>query len=543
MQASSPGSYNRIMLPLTATSHDAYWTEIDIGPKDLEFITNLLLEHEAPLTTREMARALVAYRLERRQKEQARQPQVEVESYLPEKSFQTGQVLRFAALGGARGTVTGKRAGENPDLGKFDVIQVDFGNGGARREFAAGLADHALNRGSQTPSPQEDLSTPEAVLERYSRTIEERLTARLHEAPDIVLIAGRWFPKALLADVNIGHLNLAEAVLDVAGGGPLPTHDLVKELNLPADLGPLLAEFSLDYALQEDERFDEVGPAGQVLWFLRRLEPPEVLYTPPRLQLTSYPQERTGLTDSLLALERALDDEFSPVEPPQEPVEEVTLPLLFPHWRVGTLPLSSRLRALFPTAYEAPRILFTLVDGHSGTRFPGWVVRAERYVHGLEEWFRRYDVPAGGLVCVRRGEKPGEVIVEMVDRRRRNDWIRTVSVDPAGRIGFSMLKQPVGAAYDDQMIIGLPDPKALDEAWLQGPDRRQPLDKLVAHVFRELAKLNPQSAVHAQALYSGLNVIQRLPPAPIFVELLRRRYYAHVGDLYWRFDESAWSES
>jgi hypothetical protein len=68
-----------------------------------------------------------------------------------------------------------------------------------------------------------------------------------------------------------------------------------------------------------------------------------------------------------------------------------------------------------------------------------------------------------------------------------------------------------------------------------------PIERLVAQVFRDLAKLNPQSAVHAQALYSAVNVIQRLPPAPIFRELMTRTYYAHVGDLYWRFDESAWS--
>jgi len=93
------------------------------------------------------------------------------------------------------------------------------------------------------------------------------------------------------------------------------------------------------------------------------------------------------------------------------------------------------------------------------------------------------------------------------------------------------------------MVIGLTDPKALDQAWLKGGERRMPPERLVALVFRELARLNPQSAVHAQALYSGVNVIQRLPPAPIFQELMTRKHYAHVGDLYWRFDESAWSAS
>jgi hypothetical protein len=221
---------------------------------------------------------------------------------------------------------------------------------------------------------------------------------------------------------------------------------------------------------------------------------------------------------------------------PEEPLESVTLPLLFPHWRVGTLPLSSRLRPLFPTAYEAPRIRFILVDGYSGDKFPGWVVRAERYVFGLDEWYRRYEVPAGGLIKVSAGETPGEVIVEALERRRQNDWIRTVSIDN-GQVGFTMLKQPVGTAYDDLMVVGLIDPVALDEAWLQGNQRRMDDEQLVSFVFRELAKLNPQSAVHAQSLYSGVNVLRRLAPAPIFAELTTRSYYEHVGDLYWRMED------
>jgi hypothetical protein len=279
-----------------------------------------------------------------------------------------------------------------------------------------------------------------------------------------------------------------------------------------------------------------------VLWYLRRLEPPEALYPPPRLHVDAIEHDRRVLTGALLELESALDDEHSPLEAADAPAGEVTLSLLFPHWRVGTLPLSSRLGTLFPTAYEAPRIRFILVDGRTGEKFPGWVVREPRYVHGLEAWYRKHEVPSGGLVRVRGGEAPGEVVVEAVDRRRRNEWIRTASVSPNGEIGFTMLKQPVGTAYDEHMVIGLIDAVALDEAWLTGRQARMPFPKLLAHVFRELAKLNPQSAVHAQALYSAVNVLRRCPPAPIFVELVTRPYYVHVGDLYWRFEEAAWGE-
>jgi hypothetical protein len=181
---------------------------------------------------------------------------------------------------------------------------------------------------------------------------------------------------------------------------------MIQHIELPESIDPLLARFSLDYALQEDERFDEVGPAGKISWFLRRLEPPEVLYPPPRLEYEERSYDRDLLTEPLLEQEASLNDEFSPVEPPTEDVEEVEIALLFPHWRVGALPLSARLGKLFPTAYEAPRIRFQLIDGHSEETFPGWVVREQGYVFGLDDWYRKYEVPAGGLVRVRKGEAP-----------------------------------------------------------------------------------------------------------------------------------------
>jgi hypothetical protein len=206
---------------------------------------------------------------------------------------------------------------------------------------------------------------------------------------------------------------------------------------------------------------------------------------------------------------------------------------------VGALPLSSRLLPLFPTAYEAPRIRFILVDGHSGERFPGWVVRAPRYVCGLDAWYRRYDVPAGGLVRVRRGEAPGEVIVEVAERRRRSEWIRTVVVRPDGAVGFTMSKQTVGTSYEERMIVGLTDPAALDAAWSNGRQRREPFARQVQDVCLELAKLNPQSAVHAESLYSGVNVLVRASPAAVFTQLLKNRAFRYVGDLYWRRSEAS----
>jgi hypothetical protein len=530
------------MSAVTYASPEAYWSSFELESGDIDFIINLLLEREIPLTTAEMARALVEVRLDliRQALEQAKK--AEHPAYLPAATYEKWHVLTFPALNNLVGEVVGVREGKTPDLGTFGVMEVRFENGDAKGEFAMGFEDHSLNLPPETENEDDELD-PAVVLQRYGETIEEKLESELSSVEDIVWIAGNWFPRALVAEITEGHLNLAEAVLDVSEGGPLPTSDLLEHIELPDTLASKLASFSLDYALQEDERFDEVGPAGQVLWFLQRLEPPEVLFTPPRLESKPAEYNRDTFTPELIELEQRLYDELIDLEMDKGTESEVTFPLLFPHWRVGAIPLSHQLKPLFPTAYEAPRIRFILVDGHSGEKFPGWVVRNRGYVYGLEGWFREYQVPAGGLIRVKSGETAGEVIVETLDRRMRNDWIRTVSIDENGRVGFTMLKQPVGTAYDDLMVIGLIDRQALDEAWMKRQSKNPPLDRTIAHIFRELAKLTPQSAVHAQTLYAAVNVVDRQPPAAVFSELTSRPYFVHVGDLYWRFEASAWNGS
>jgi hypothetical protein len=531
------------MTVAASLSTDTYWSNFEVGDQDIEFIINFLLEREEPLTSTEMSTALVERHLERLEKEAERAKAPTHEIYIPAGTYEIGQKLTFPALNNSIGEVVAIRAGKNPEIGDFDVIEVAFDGNGKKREFAARLEDHPLNIPPETETEVEALQSPVSVMEHYGDIIEERLEERLERSEDIVRIAWKWFPRALVADINEGHLNLAEAVLDVASGGPLPTGDMLEHVDLPSNLSPQLAEFSLNYALQEDERFDEVGPAGEILWFLRRLEPPEVQFTPPRLVYENEPIDRSRFTPELQDLERRLDDELSELEPLEPAGEEVTISLIFPHWRVGTLPLSAHLKPLFPTAYEAPRIRFMLVDGHSGESFPGWVVREEGYVLGLEDWYREYEVPVGGLVRVRKGEEAGQVVVETLDRRMRNDWIRTVSVGEGNQVGFTMLKQPVGTAYDDLMVIGLVDKQVIDEVWMKREKNKTPLDRTVASLFRDLAKLTPQGAVHAQTLYAAVNVVNRQPPAAVFQELVTRPYYEHVGDLYWRFEPSAWSGS
>lgn len=512
-----------------------YWTSFELLDQDVEFLYTYLLDKEMPLTSKELLAALVDERIQREKHILEKQRSSQGEVFLPKEHYREEQQLLFPALSWQQGTVTSVRPGNNPDLGEFEVIQVKLQNG-ERREFAAGLAEHALNQPREFVTSDESLDA-EMVLKQYGEDLLAQLEDDLDANQDFVRIAGRWFPRALLMDINAGHLNLAEAVLEMAGDQPLPTSSLVEQIGLKADGNPKLLEFSLDLALQEDSRFDEVGPAGEVLWFLHRLEPEAVTTTPSWLRYIQIDYDRNLMTPAMTALERDLDDELSPVTGKTN-VDEAEIRLIYPHWRAGTLPLSSRIRHLFPTAYESARVRFILVDGETGENFPGWVVRERRYVFGLKEWYEKKQFMPGSLIWVRKGDRPGEVIVRSESRRPTREWIRTVLVGSDEGLVFAMLKQVVHAGYDERMTIAVPNDDALDLAWQKNQKEKTPFERIVVNTVRELAKLNPQSHVHASELYAAVNLIRRCPPGPLLTLLASRSWFVHVGDLHFRFDDS-----
>jgi hypothetical protein len=231
-------------------------------------------------------------------------------------------------------------------------------------------------------------------------------------------------------------------------------------------------------------------------------------------------------------------DELSPLGGKYPTPNEEQITLIYPHWRAGTLPITPKINHLFPTAYEAPRIRFTLVDGATNEKFPGWVVRKNRYVYGLQDWYNAHGLMPGSMVMVKKGKNPGEVIVQCDAQRGSRDWVRTVLVGSDGGIVFAMLKQTVTASYDERMAVAIPDPEALDVAWKQIQKERTPFEKIVVNTVRDLAKLNPQSHVHASELYASINIIRRCPPGPILALLASRPWFVHVGDLHYRFDDS-----
>jgi hypothetical protein len=514
-----------------------YWQTLQINKKDIEFLHNHLFESETPMTARELVGVLIEERVRTEQAAQAKKRQSYGKVYLPKERYSDGEHLVFPALDWAKGAVSAVRSGVNPQYGEFDVLTVEMENGQSRM-FAAGLAEHTLNEEPDTDLEADNFD-PKSIQIAFGPEIEAKLEDAFAEDDGLVRIAGRWFPRALLVDVNQGHLNLAEAVLDMAGGEPLPTSELLKNVELPEGVNPKLAEFSLNLALQEDSRFDEVGPAGEVLWCLQRLEPENVREVPRFLRYTPIEHDRSLLTEDMLALEAQLDDEFSETgSGSAEGVEAVTISLIFPHWRAGTLPITSRVKSMFPTAYESPRVRFTLVDGKSGERIPAWVVRNDRYVSGLRDWYEAHELMPGSLVRIMRGKNPGEAIIEAKTHRTTKDWVRTVIVGADGGVVFALLKQTVTAEFNERMAFALPALDAADMLWEPAAQKKRPFDRLVINVIRELTKLNPQGHVHAQELYAAVNFLRRVPFAPLMALLASRPDdFVHVGDLHFRLGE------
>jgi len=510
------------------------WADIQITKQDVEFLHNYLFEHESPLTTRELVNVLIHERNRMERAAAQREQQARGKAFLPKDSHEAGEDLVFPALAWRHGKIVNIRAGVNPDIGAFNVLTVEMEDG-SERLFASSLPHHPLN--DKPITIEDDDFDPDFILTSFGSEIDKKIEAEFNADDQLIRIAGKWFPRALLVDVNVGNLNLAEAVLDMSGGEPLPTSALLKDLALPEGVNPKLAEFSLNLALQEDGRFDEVGPAGEVLWCLKRLEPDEVRNAPMHLRFERIEHDRSVLDAQMLALEAQLDDELSEGQARSDAQwKEVTISLIYPHLRAGTLPVSNRVSSFFPTAYESPRVRFTLVDGKTRQRMPAWVVREHGYIFGLREWYKANELFPGSLVRIRRGDNPGEVIIEAKTYRATKDWIRTVIVGADGGMVFAMLKQSISAEFNDRMAFAIPSYEAVDQLWLK--DKKRPFDKMVADLIREISKLTPQGHVHAQELYSAVNIVQRTPPAPLFALLASRPEFVHVGDLYFRLRES-----
>jgi hypothetical protein len=514
-----------------------YWQEdLVIDDQDLEHLYALILEGGGLQILDQLTLAL----MERRCRSEEATIKAELEKgepYRPRDSYEVGQQIVFPAMSYALATVTGIRPGHNPQYNPFKVIQVRFEGKEEIKEFAAELDHpHKLNvEGDGSELLAGELS-PGELYAAYGSRVRQKLEERLQAGSswEFVNFGDEWFLKGLMADIHVGHLNIAEAALDVKGA-PLSSEELLKVLELPTDLDQPTQIFSLNYALRGDNRFDDVGTDDNVLWFLRRLEPAEAIHPPRRLQYSPQPYSREKISDELLELEREIEDEAT--EPTffglylEKPIYTAIFTLTYPHYRVGTIPLTPRLAALFPQS-STQRTRITIIDGRNGQKMTGWVVHQHKYVYGLDKWYEEHDIPVGAYIKIEQTKDPLTFIVDYEPRRIKREWTRVAKV-VEGKLTFEMQKQPIGCQYDELMIVGEDKPVEVDSLWVAAEETEKPISELIREVFPELAKLSPQGTVHAKTLYSAINVVRRSPPGPIFAELCTQDYFNSVGSGYW----------
>ncbi|HEX2906276.1 MAG TPA: hypothetical protein VHO69_05405 [Phototrophicaceae bacterium] len=522
-----------------------YWARnLNVSDQDVEYLTGLLLEKETPLSTEDLARALIEERL-RQEASMLQERYKDVLPYNPAHTYPIGQRLVFSAFNFETGTVINTRTGNNQEYGEFTVIAVEFddntlNNTTVPREFATGLTTaHKLSQlegnGAHFTTHLSNLTADE-ILDAAHDDIIAKVDEALSASSDLIYLAQKWFPYNLLLDVNIGHRNLAEAVLDMNGGGPLMAEEIVQEIGGLGDAPQALQTYSLNYSLNDDDRFDEVGPTGEILWYLTRLEPPEVRQTPATLRYTPIDYDRTQLTPDMLALEAEIGDELTTMEPVTN-IQETTVNLIYPHRRLGTLPLNNRLEAVFPTARQTPRVWVTLVDGQDGEEYPAWVVRKDKYIFGLAKFYRKHKLPVGVAITARKSDEPGKVVIDFNAYRPRTEWIRLI-VPHNDVITFENQKRAIGAQYDELMILGADDLAGVDAIAQTIQQQKKSLAALLKLLIPPLGALTPQGTVHAKTLYSAVNIMRRCPPGPILVTLLANPDFENVGGHYWklRFD-------
>lgn len=512
-----------------------YWANLEITASDLQLLANYLFEKEEPLSIDGLVQVLINHRLAEREAERQSKLESAGEVYLPGNTYEVGTKLRFPEYDWKQATVLSVRPGDNVALGNFSVSEVEFEDG-TRRFFATNLPDHALNT-KVYKNLDDEIEDPLEIHNIYAPALRTKLRKALEKQLDLIRIGDTWFPRSLLIDIGKGHLNLAEAILDAHEGGPLGIEPLMKELELNAEpQNQKLFEFSLNYALQEDPRFDEVGTTGEISWFLKRLEPASVLEPPIYIRSNTIVPLADQLDEESYKLLYDLDDELSFTNEEIDEVDRVdsvTLTLTYPHWRSGSIPVTPNSNRVLPSALESENVKISFIDKESKQPISAWLVRSHNYVIGLGEWFEEQNLIPGSNIEISSTKHPGTMLISAEKKRSNKEWIKTVLIGADGGLVFALLRQPIYAGFNERMAIAITDREGLDKIWQDRQVRNIPIKSDVFRMMNELSKLNSQHHVHFIDLYAAINVIRRTPPMELLEALVSNPEIIHVGDHYY----------
>jgi hypothetical protein len=384
-----------------------YWQDFELTDGDLRYLSELLIEEEAPLTVEDLTRRLIEKRVsDEKAVWDDRESKGRV--YQPRETYEEGDDLVFSAFGDTVGTVVGVRTGRHPDHDSFSVIQVRMEGANEIREFASNFSQsHALNfiqveRGEDV-SLDNIATAATQLFERYGQYVTPVVLAGLHESAEFVNFGGEWFLKGFVLQIQEGHLNLAEAVLDLASGYA-GVQEILNVLEMPADTSVAVQMFSLNHALASDEagRFEFSGTRSRMEWRLPRVADTKAL------RFARAPND-ISLDHTLdEAVEIAIDRPLDRVAKGE--VKEWSHVLTFYDWYWGHLPFNAEARDLLDepllTGQSCSRVELRPASG--GEAFPaivyypserqlGWWGSAE-----LRGFFETHELAPGATMKVRR---------------------------------------------------------------------------------------------------------------------------------------------
>ena len=148
---------------------------------------------------------------------------------------------------------------------------------------------------------------------------------------------------------------------------------------------------------------------------------------------------------------------------------------------------------------------------------------------GLGGWMEEHAIPVGAHITLERTNVPDEILVDFRPRRPKREWARFASLDADGALTFTMNKVQIGCEYDENLIVAEDDPETMDRLRDHLSDGSMSLDQMVEVVVLGLIKLNPAGNVHAKTVYSGVNLLRRCPPGPVFHALISNRKFNDLG--------------
>ena len=521
---------------LRKTLYPQYWThEFTLSEQNLEYVYGLLSQGTLgiPAPFDKLAISLIG-EMQRTEDSHIQKLLSLGSMYQPKEKYDEGQVLVFTALDYRTGTVQGKRSGQNPEHGRFDVVEVEMQDPAETVEFAAQLrSPHPLNALEVEDLNSAELMSAEEIYEQYGDEIKSQIRmsfSRTKDSLGIMEWRGGWIIEDLLVEVDEFARNVAEALM-FERNQPVSGRDIQNELKLNAgDAGQPLLELSLEIALTKDERFLQVMYEGELRWHTRSMLPELAQELPALLNPVPLNYKYSALEGPLLALEVQLRDEWSAFEE-SEDTSFATFYLLYPHFRYGTMPVTPQIAKLLDIT-EPYISNLEITDPLNGDRIPAWYVPEGRYIYGLEGFYESHKLSVGARLTLERRAN-GTLALTYNKRRGNREWLNVLNVED-GAIHFKLEKSKTDIAHEFMSEL-LVSTQSTEDDWRQIRIGHQDTKVflLVEELVRELVK--GSGTVNAATVYGAVNLVQRHAPGPVFHALMSNSRLVQMEDqVTWR---------